>query len=174
MKKKKDLGLSRSELMLLTVTEIISELVTAHENKQDVDLNKLKSAVSRKYGLSSQPRLVDIIAAVPANYKKTLLPKLKAKPIRTASGVSNVILFILIIVLIYKSLVHEFSHAMECWNTSITRQLGEIKSRTFRICVAKLKQCTRIQGFFCTFCNHTCSVFYTHHQLQTNFLCYIE
>lgn len=114
MKKKKDLGLSRSELMLLTVTEIISELITAHENKQDVDLNKLKSAVSRKYGLSSQPRLVDIIAAVPANYKKTLLPKLKAKPIRTASGVSNVMLFILIIVLIYKSLVHEFSHAMEC------------------------------------------------------------
>ena len=98
MKKKKDLALSRSELMLLTVTEIISELIAAHEKKQDVNLNKLKSAVSRKYGLSSQPRLVDIIAAVPANYKKTLLPKLKAKPVRTASGVS------IIIVLIYKSL----------------------------------------------------------------------
>lgn len=96
MKKKKDLGLSRSELMLLTVTEIINELITAHEKKQDVNLNKLKSAVSRKYGLSSQPRLVDIIAAVPANYKKTLLPKLKAKPVRTASGVSNM-LFILIL-----------------------------------------------------------------------------
>lgn len=96
MKKKKDLGLSRSELMLLTVTEIINELIAAHEKKQDVNLNKLKSAVSRKYGLSSQPRLVDIIAAVPANYKKTLLPKLKAKPIRTASGVSNM-LFILIL-----------------------------------------------------------------------------
>ena len=96
MKKKKDLGLSRSELMLLAVTEIINELITAHEKKQDVNLNKLKSAVSRKYGLSSQPRLVDIIAAVPANYKKTLLPKLKAKPVRTASGVSNM-LFILIL-----------------------------------------------------------------------------
>lgn len=96
MKKKKDLGLSRSELMLLTVTEIINELITAHEKKQDVNLNKLKSAVSRKYGLSSQPRLVDIIAAVPANYKKTLLPKLKAKPVRTASGVSKM-LFILIL-----------------------------------------------------------------------------
>ena len=89
MKKKKDLGMSRSELMLLTVTDIINELIAAHERKEDVNLNKLKSAVSRRYGLSSQPRLVDIIAAVPANYKKTLLPKLKAKPVRTASGVST-------------------------------------------------------------------------------------
>jgi len=31
---------------------------------------------------------VDIIAAVPSDHKKILLPKLRAKPIRTASGVS--------------------------------------------------------------------------------------
>lgn len=73
--------------MLKTVTDIINELIIAHEKKEDVNLNKLKSAVSRKYGIASQPRLVDIIAAVPTNYKKALLPKLKAKPVRTASGV---------------------------------------------------------------------------------------
>jgi elongator complex protein 3 len=33
------------------------------------------------------PRLVDIISAIPEEYKKALLPKLKARPIRTASGV---------------------------------------------------------------------------------------
>jgi len=82
-------GMSRSELMVLTVTEIISELIAAHERKEDINLNKLKSAVARKYCLSTQPRLVDIIAAVPTNYRKVLVPKLKAKPVRTASGVSD-------------------------------------------------------------------------------------
>lgn len=83
-------GLSRSELMVMTVTEIISELISAHERKENVNLNKLKSAVARKYCLSSQPRLVDIIAAVPPNYRKALVPKLKAKPVRTASGIAVV------------------------------------------------------------------------------------
>ncbi len=47
----------------------------------------MKCKASAKYGLSLQPRLVDIIAAIPESYKKILLPKIKAKPIRTASGV---------------------------------------------------------------------------------------
>jgi len=89
-KKRDNQGLSRAELMIMTVSDIINELITAHEKKETVNLNKLKSAVSRKYGLASQPRLVDIIAAVPANYKKILLPKLKAKPVRTASGIAVV------------------------------------------------------------------------------------
>lgn len=50
---------------------------------------RLKTKTASKYGLSSQPRLVDIIAAVPSHYRKALVPKLKAKPIRTASGVSD-------------------------------------------------------------------------------------
>ena len=80
------------------------------------DLSRIKGQAASKYGLTSQPRLVDIIAAVPPAYKKVsswfvwrvvsllcyfsvlctisvlswqvLLPKLKAKPVRTASGVS--------------------------------------------------------------------------------------
>ena len=32
--------------------------------------NRIKSHAASKYGLASQPRLVDIIAAVPAAYKK--------------------------------------------------------------------------------------------------------
>ena len=73
---------------MMTIGEIIKELLLAHEQNRDVDLNKLKTRISSKYGLDSSPRLVDIIAAVPADVKKILLPKLKAKPIRTASGVS--------------------------------------------------------------------------------------
>lgn len=33
--------------------------------------------VNLRYGLECQPRLVDIIAAVPHEYRKVLLPKLK-------------------------------------------------------------------------------------------------
>lgn len=73
--------------MMITISEIIQELLKAHEEHKDINLNKLKTQISSKYGLSSSPKLVDIIAAVPADVKSILLPKLKAKPIRTASGV---------------------------------------------------------------------------------------
>ncbi|NXA54011.1 ELP3 protein, partial [Nothocercus julius] len=81
---------SHAELMMMTIADIIKQLIDAHEQGKDVNLNKLKTKTSAKYGLSAQPRLVDIIAAVPPQYRKVLVPKLKAKPIRTASGIAVV------------------------------------------------------------------------------------
>ncbi|CAL1546189.1 unnamed protein product [Lymnaea stagnalis] len=89
-KKKVAHNFSKEELMVLSVTEIVNELIIADREKRDVDLNKLKTRIASKYNMSSQPRLVDIIAAVPQDYKKILLPKLKAKPVRTASGIAVV------------------------------------------------------------------------------------
>ena len=74
--------------MVKTVGDIIKELLEANERNESVDLNKLKCKAAAKYGLPIQPRLTDIISAVPMQYKKILLPKLRAKPVRTASGVS--------------------------------------------------------------------------------------
>lgn len=74
--------------MVIVIGEIIQELLKANDEKKEVNINKIKSRISSKYALESQPRLVDIIAAVPQDAKKILLPKLRAKPIRTASGVS--------------------------------------------------------------------------------------
>lgn len=82
--------MSAEERQVLVVGEIIQELLQAHEAKKDVNLNRLKSRISSKYGLNSSPRSVDIIAALPQDAKKILLPKLKAKPVRTASGVSSI------------------------------------------------------------------------------------
>ncbi|KAM9563533.1 elongator complex protein 3 [Guaruba guarouba] len=82
--------LSHAELMMMTIADIIKQLIEAHEQGNDVNLNKLKTKTAAKYGLSAQPRLVDIIAAVPPQYRKVLVPKLKAKPIRTASGIAVV------------------------------------------------------------------------------------
>lgn len=73
---------------MLVIGEIIQELLVAHEKQKDVNLNSIKTRLSSKYGLDRTPRLVDIIAAVPQDARKILLPKLKAKPVRTASGVS--------------------------------------------------------------------------------------
>ena len=71
-----------------TVSEVIKELIEANERNETVDLNRIKCRAAAKFGLSIQPRLTDIISAVPLQYKKVLLPKLRAKPVRTASGVS--------------------------------------------------------------------------------------
>lgn len=75
---------------MITIAEIIQELIKAHEEKRDINLNHLKATLSSKYGLANTPKLVDIIAAVPLQYKKVLVPKLLAKPVRTASGIAVV------------------------------------------------------------------------------------
>lgn len=76
--------------MVIVINEIIQELLKAHDDGKDVNLNAMKSRLSSKYGLTHQPRLTDIIAAVPYDAKKVLLPKLRAKPVRTASGIAVV------------------------------------------------------------------------------------
>lgn len=76
--------------MVKTCAEIVNELIAAAETGKDVNLNGLKNRISRKNKLANQPKLVDIIAAIPEQHKAALLPKLKAKPVRTASGVSNI------------------------------------------------------------------------------------
>lgn len=68
-------------------SEIVSELRKAQQSKLDVSLNGIRAQVCKRNKVKQMPRLVDIIAAVPEQDKEALLPKLKAKPIRTASGV---------------------------------------------------------------------------------------
>jgi elongator complex protein 3 len=57
---------------------------------KDVDLNALKSEAGRRYSLTRSPKLVEIIAAVPEEHRAVLLPQLRAKPVRTASGIAVV------------------------------------------------------------------------------------
>ncbi|XP_057667961.1 elongator complex protein 3 [Diorhabda carinulata] len=90
-KKKNEFGhLTVEERKVITVAEVVQELIKAHQNRKDVNLNSLKNRIASKYNLETAPRLVDIIAAVPIDYKKILVPKLLAKPIRTASGIAVV------------------------------------------------------------------------------------
>lgn len=71
------------------IAKIVSALVTAHKEGKNVDLDKLKYQVCTELRVGRQPKTVEIIAALPEPYRKEILPKIKAKPIRTASGVCS-------------------------------------------------------------------------------------
>ncbi|CAL8582157.1 Elongator subunit [Xanthoria parietina] len=62
----------------------------ASQPKKDINLNSLRGQIAKKHRLHTQPPLTAIIAAVPEHYKKYILPKLIAKPIRTSSGIAVV------------------------------------------------------------------------------------
>lgn len=78
--------------MVKACADIVAELIEAHKKGDagGINLNGIKGRASRKYKLATQPRLVDIIAAVPEEHKAMLLPSIRAKPIRTASGVRHI------------------------------------------------------------------------------------
>jgi elongator complex protein 3 len=78
-------------------TEIVNELVLLLErerhggdNVASINLNAIKSLVCKRLGLGTQPKLMEIIAAIPDHHKSLLLPRLKVKPVRTASGIAVV------------------------------------------------------------------------------------
>ena len=81
------IGPSQAEQLLRVTSAIAAELIKAHDNNESVSLNEIRARLSKLHGFSGVPRLVDIISAVPDDYKKVLLPKLRARPVRTASGV---------------------------------------------------------------------------------------
>ena len=82
--------IDQSSLMLRACSEIVAELVDAYHKSKDVNLNGVRSRICGNLKLKNPPKLVDIIAAIPHEYRAILLPKLKAKPVRTASGIAVV------------------------------------------------------------------------------------
>ena len=83
---------STSAGLVNACADIVKELYEQVQRKaaEDVNLNGIRSRVSSKYKLTTQPKLVDIIAAIPPQHRDVLLPYLRAKPVRTASGVAVV------------------------------------------------------------------------------------
>lgn len=86
-----------NERYMRACADIASALIQDYEAQQnedapkrDLNLNSLRGQMSKKHRLSNQPPLTAIIAAVPEHYKKYILPKLIAKPIRTSSGIAVV------------------------------------------------------------------------------------
>ncbi|PWW72711.1 histone acetyltransferase ELP3 [Tuber magnatum] len=84
---------SERERYIQACADIAHRLIQLHEENEggkDVNLNALRGQISKKHKLKTIPPLTAIIAAVPEHYKKYIVPKLIAKPIRTSSGIAVV------------------------------------------------------------------------------------
>lgn len=81
---------SSSASYALAVSHVVSELVAAYDDGSSLNFTKLKNDASKKYKLGGVPRVSDIIAGLPVTHRSKLLPFLKQKPVRTASGVAVV------------------------------------------------------------------------------------
>ncbi|KAF2314150.1 hypothetical protein GH714_023732 [Hevea brasiliensis] len=58
-------GLSEEEARVRAIAEIVNSMVELSRKNLTVDLNAIKSAACRKYGLARAPKLVEMIAALP-------------------------------------------------------------------------------------------------------------
>jgi elongator complex protein 3 len=68
----------------------VSELIQAHKQGRKINVVKIKQQCAKKNGMQGLPKLTQIIAAVPEQFKKVIVPLLLAKPVRTASGIAVV------------------------------------------------------------------------------------
>jgi elongator complex protein 3 len=83
-------GKDESQRFVKAISEIVQKLVYCLEHEKPIDLTKTKKQAASKYRLADVPKLVDIIAGIPDQYRAALLPIVKAKPVRTASGIAVV------------------------------------------------------------------------------------
>ncbi|KAF9763565.1 Elongator complex protein 3 [Nosema granulosis] len=74
---------------LLACNEIANQIIKLYKQEKTINFNSIRSSVCKKYKLDCTPRIVDIISSIPTEYKD-LISRLRAKPIRTASGVAVV------------------------------------------------------------------------------------
>jgi elongator complex protein 3 len=80
----------QAEIYLLSCTSIVRDLIAGFQAGKEVSLNELRNKYAKKYKLRGVPRLVDILSAVPVEWQDRLRGALRAKPVRTASGVSMI------------------------------------------------------------------------------------
>jgi elongator complex protein 3 len=81
-KEKKSLEpvLSEEEARVRAMTEIVNEIIEQHKKKKIPNINPIRNRIQKKYKLNTGPKMVDILAAIPEQYKEELTPILKVKP----------------------------------------------------------------------------------------------
>ncbi len=72
------------------VAEVVQRLIKAYETKAQVNVIRLKQLCAAQYNLPTLPKLMDLIAAIPEDWRDKLTPFLRVKPVRTASGIAVV------------------------------------------------------------------------------------
>lgn len=73
-----------------TISEVVAEAIRLYNRKKPINVVKLRNKISQRNGCPRQPKLVELIAAIPQEYKKDLVSLFQVKPVRTASGIAVV------------------------------------------------------------------------------------
>lgn len=74
----------------LAISYIVQELISTYESGGTLNLSKLKGDAARRYRLRGIPKMCDILQGLPMQYRAPIVPYLRTKPVRTASGVAVV------------------------------------------------------------------------------------
>jgi elongator complex protein 3 len=74
----------------LAVSHIVQALIAAYDGGRSLNFTALKAKTARSYRLPGVPRMTDILSSIPEGHRPKLLPFLRQKPVRTASGVAVV------------------------------------------------------------------------------------
>ena len=72
------------------LSEIADALLAALAARAPVNVARLKQTVAARHGLTSTPKLIELVAALPESARDKLIPFLRTKPVRSASGVAVV------------------------------------------------------------------------------------
>lgn len=78
---------------IMAITDSLNEIIKRYDKGDQLNIDiirRLMQKICSRHNLSSIPKLVDLIAVMPENYRAKLLPIIKAKPVRTASGIAVV------------------------------------------------------------------------------------
>ncbi|EAY13921.1 elongation protein 3 homolog, putative [Trichomonas vaginalis G3] len=73
---------------LKAAAELAQYLINSYEKGYQPDLQREKFKIARKYHLSRGLGSSEIIKAIPLEYRERILPLIRKKPVRTASGVA--------------------------------------------------------------------------------------
>ena len=75
---------------LKAISEIVGSIIDSYKANTPINLTTINKKISAKYSLPHIPKLVEIISGIPEEYKSVITPLVKAKPVRTASGIAVV------------------------------------------------------------------------------------
>ena len=90
------IAMSQEEARVRAIADVVRTMIDAVRDGKVINLNSTKNEAARRYGLKRSPKLVELIGAVPDEHRDALLPQLRAKPVRTASGIAVVAVIVIV------------------------------------------------------------------------------
>ena len=82
--------MSEDENRVRATGEVVAAMIEAVREGKVINLNAVKNAAARKHGLKRNLKLVELIQPCRTSTEAQSLPQLRAKPVRTASGIAVV------------------------------------------------------------------------------------